>query len=374
MSKTAVGTRTSSGWVLGRVGGVPVVLAPSWLLVSAVLVLIYYPFVRNLVPGGRATVVLVTVAFVVMLFISVLAHELAHGLSAQSVGVRPREYVITFWGGHTSFDNPKVGPGGWAFISVAGPLANVVLAVVSWFGARADAVPLVLAVVLLGSVYANGFVAAFNLLPGLPLDGGGILQALVWKITGDRAKGTLVAAWAGRVVVVGVVGWFLLVPLLGGRQPNLSLVIWVALIGSFLWMGAGQALRRATVERAARWVDLRALVVPTVVVDAGTPVAQVGQLLGGRSAVVVLVDGGTPVALVDPAAAAQVPAAEQATTPASAVARALDPAQIMAPLTGADALAAVAAAQQHGPVVVLHDGTYVVGAVPVAAVAKVVST
>ncbi|GAA1636610.1 site-2 protease family protein [Georgenia ruanii] len=365
------GTRTRSGWVLGTVGGTPVVLAPSWLLIAAVLVALYFPLVRRLVPlASWGTVVLTTLSFVVMLFVSVLLHELAHGLTARRFGAPPREYVLTFWGGHTAFDRELATAGASALVSAAGPAANAALAGLAWLAVHTVSGGPTVMLVLLAALISNAFVAAFNLLPGLPLDGGKVLEALVWALTGDRTRGTVIAAWGGRLVVVGVAVYFVLVPFVQGRQPSLTTVVWVALLGSFLWTAAGQSLRAAGVQRSARNLDLRALATPALTLPAYAGLPDLHAALAGRGeSAVVLLDAGRPVALLDPEALRQVPPELRATTPLTAVSRALAPQQLVHDLRGADALAAVARAQHHGPVVVLLDGDQVAGVVEVARVA-----
>ncbi|WP_127129246.1 site-2 protease family protein [Georgenia sp. SYP-B2076] len=366
-----LGARTTSGWVIGRVGGTPVILAPSWLVIAAVLVFLYFPLVRGIVPGASVgTVAATTGAFVVMLFVSVLLHELAHGLTARPLGAQPREYVVTFWGGHTSFDREL--PGAWssAAVSVAGPAANAVLAGLAWAALQAGTPSQPLQLVLWGAVISNAFVAGFNLLPGLPLDGGKVLEALVWKATGDRTRGTVVAAWGGRVVVVGVLLVVVGRPLLQGHRPDLGTVVWVALLGSFLWAGASQSLRAVRVERSARDLDLRTLAAPAVVLPTSASLADADAVLADRGpAGVVLAHDGVLVALLDPAAAAHVPPARRATTALHAVARTLAPEQVVSVMAGPAALAAMARAQGHGPVAVLLDHGTVLGVVEVARVA-----
>lgn len=364
------GTRVRSGWVVGQVGGIPVVLAPSWVLIAAVLVLLYYPVVQRLVPTvGTATVVGTTVAFVVMLLVSVLLHELAHGFSAQRLGGRPREYVLTFWGGHTSFEQELPRPGGSALVAVAGPAANGLIAAGAWLVLEATALSGPGALLLYGAVISNGLVAAFNLLPGLPLDGGHVLEALVWALTGDRTRGTVAAAWIGRIVAIGVVVVVLVLPLLRGSRPDLG-SIWMVLIAFLLWTGAGQALRTAGARRQAAGLDLRRLAVPAVAVDANADLDQ-AMLAARAGGHVVLVEQGRPVALLETRAAGQVPPGARAGTPATAAARALHPQQILTVATGLPAVEAVAAAQHHGSVVVLLDPrTGETGVVEVTAVAR----
>ncbi|MFH5822727.1 site-2 protease family protein [Georgenia sp. AZ-5] len=369
-----VGSRTTTGWVIGRVGGTPVVLAPSWLLIAAVLMLIYFPTVRAWVPRApTGTVVLTTVAFVVMLFVSVLVHEFAHGLTARRFGVHPREYVATFWGGHTSFTQELPTAGASAVVSAAGPAANAALAGLAWLATSLLELDITAWLVLAGAVFSNLLVAGFNLLPGLPLDGGRVLEALVWAVTGDRARGTVVAAWGGRVVVVAVAAWFLLEPLTRGSRPSVTTLLWVAVLGSFVWSGAGRSLEAAALQRSARDLDLRALAAPAVTLPAAAPLAEADGAIAGGAAVVLQQDG-LPVGLVDPAAAARVPWKQRPVTPLHAVARALRPEQVVSQLAGPEALDAVARAQRHGPAVVLTAAGVVVGVAEVARVAAYLRT
>jgi len=99
------GTRTRSGWVLGRIAGAPVILAPSWLVVAALLTWLFVPTVQSAVPGiGTLAAWLAAAGFPLLLAVSVFLHELGHGLTARSLGIPVTEYVITLWGGHTQFD------------------------------------------------------------------------------------------------------------------------------------------------------------------------------------------------------------------------------------------------------------------------------
>ena len=93
----------TSGWVIGRVAGAPIILAPSWLLAAVVLTFLFAPTVRSWSPDLGGRVYVVAAVFVVLLFASVLVHELAHGLVARARGQQPREFVLTLWGGHTTF-------------------------------------------------------------------------------------------------------------------------------------------------------------------------------------------------------------------------------------------------------------------------------
>src|SRR5699024_5726247 len=137
--------------------------------------------------------------------------------AAKARGIRAREYVITLWGGHTSFGAGLRTPADSAIVSVSGPAANVFLAVIGWGLGQATSGMTGLAVAAF--TYTNAFVAVFNMLPALPMDGGKLLEAAVWRITGNRLRGTLLGGRTGQVLAVTVVVVTLGVPLLQGYRP-----------------------------------------------------------------------------------------------------------------------------------------------------------
>ena len=224
---------------IARVGGVPVYLTPSWFLIAAVIVaIVATPYFPDRVGLGVA----LGVTQALLLLVSVLVHEAAHAISARAFGMPVIRIVANLWGGHTSFEATRSAPGKMAAIAAAGPGANAVLALAAWLllvqtsGDRTS-------VVLSGMVIINGSLAVLNFLPGMPLDGGQVVESLVWKATGDRNKGAVVAGWCGRVLTVLLVLVFFVRPLAGGRSPGFE-TIWVLVIGSVLWRGATESIRR----------------------------------------------------------------------------------------------------------------------------------
>ena len=139
-----------------------------------------------------------------------------------------REYVLSLWGGHTAFDEEITRPGASALVAVVGPLTNGVLALAFW-GASGAVGSRAAALVLSAVAFTNVFVAVFNVLPALPMDGGRLLEAVVWRVRGDRELGTLVAARVGQgvavLVALGSVYWVVVV----GTQDWVTL-IWGLLI------------------------------------------------------------------------------------------------------------------------------------------------
>jgi Zn-dependent protease len=367
--------RGPRGWVIGRAAGAPVVLSFGWVVAAAVLVLLALPLARTYAPtAGPAGVWLLAVSAVAMLVGSTFLHELAHALVARRHAMVVRAIALTLVGGHTELDARVPRPSASAQVAAAGPVANLVLAAAAWgvwqvapHGTPGSALVLAMAA-------TNGFVALLNLLPGLPLDGGRVLEAAVWAATGRQSTGTRAAAWAGRVVAVGIVAataW----PLLGGGRVDLTGVAWGALIGAFMWSGAGQALRAARLEQAVERIRVAALMTPAFAVPAGGAVGALDVLAARAGAgvdAVVVGPGGVPQAWVDAAAAAAVPPPHRASTPLVAVAVPLPPeARVVVDLVGRAAVAAVARASQRSAVVaVTGAGGGVVGLLRAADVAR----
>jgi len=333
---------TDSGIRLGRILGAPVILQRSWFVVAALVTFLYLPYVQNRLPDLGAGAVAVAFAFAVLLLLSVFVHELAHTLTARATGQPVTEIVLDLWGGHTVFGAESAGPGRSALVAAAGPLSNALLAVLT-----RQAVPVVPAggiaeILLDATALANIIVAVINALPGLPLDGGRLVEALVWWVRGDRLTGTLVAGWSGRVVTAGLVAWFVVLPTVAGDPPHLTTVLWLLLVAGMLWQGATRAIQVARWGRLVPRLAVSSLLRPAVVLADSATVAQAASTLAGTGpdgAVVVLDGTGRPVALVEPEAVAAVPSDLAATTPVTAVTEALPvDAVVGADLTGDDLL------------------------------------
>ena len=229
----------------------------------------------------------VAVAYAVLLLLSVLAHEAGHALVARRFGFRVDRVVADLWGGHTVYDSSTSRAGTSAVISVSGPLANLALAGIGYALMQALDPDGVVGLLLFAVTLTNAFVGVFNLLPGLPLDGGYLVHALVWKVTGDRNRALIVAGWLGRVVTVVFVLWLVGRPLLLGQPPSLVTIVWCGLIGAFLWMGATSAIRAGQSRRVIERVPLARVLRPAMVVGVGDSVASVlarvdGAASGGR--------------------------------------------------------------------------------------------
>ncbi len=339
------------GWQVGRVAGIPVLLSPGWLVAAVLLTVLVLPFADQAVGRTDGPVVawLLAVATVLLLFASTFLHEVAHALVARRHGMGVQKIALTLLGGHTELVGQAPSARASALVATAGPASNLVIALVAWLARGALPDRGAVAALVLAVAVTNTFVGVLNLLPGLPLDGGFVLESAVWALTGRRSAGTRAAGWVGRGLAVAM-GLWALWPLLTGTV-DLTRALWGLLIASFVWSGASQALRNADLDAAIQSLDLSALARPAVAVDVRTTVADLDRLPPG--ALAVLVHDGAVIGHVDPAAATSVPAGLRAGTPLEAVATPLPPeARIDIGLTGRTAVEAVQAASRRSPVVV----------------------
>ncbi|MDI2033940.1 site-2 protease family protein [Paenarthrobacter nitroguajacolicus] len=312
------------GIPLGKIAGVPVYLAYSWFVIAAITVVFYGPVVIDVFPGIGNWGYLVGLAIALLLAISVLVHELAHALSARAFGWPTEKIVLNLWGGHTQFENFTSSPGRSVIVALAGPASNFVIAGVMWAVTSTgmlSGVPRMLADILM---LANLVIGIFNVLPGMPLDGGRLVESAVWKATGSQDKGTIAAGWSGRIIVVALLIWFIVVPFLKGELPNLMYTSVTILVCGFLWMSASSSIHHAKLRSRLYLVSAAGLAERAVGVPNTATVADVLAVApAGSPAVVICGPDGKPQGVVDSGAAASVPPEATTTTPVTAVAHAL---------------------------------------------------
>lgn len=192
------------GILMGRPFGVPVYVAPSWFLVAALITWVFGGQLDRVLPELGGTRYLVSLFFAVAFYASVLVHELAHTVAALRFKLPVRRIQLQFFGGVSEIEKESDTPGREFVLAFVGPLLSLVLSGLFYLGMQAVEPGTVPGVLLAGLMISNLIVAAFNLLPGLPLDGGRMLRAVVWKITGNPMSGTVAAAWFGRALAVTV--------------------------------------------------------------------------------------------------------------------------------------------------------------------------
>ncbi len=324
-SPPPVKAEPSPGLSLGRIAGIPVVLAWSWFVITVFIVLVFGPRVTNAFPGIGAGAYAVALGYALLLAASVLIHELSHALTARAFGWPTTRIVLNLWGGHTQFASFNASPGRSLLVALAGPAANFVLAGIGWGILQVmtpGSVTYLLATIL---VWANLLVAVFNVLPGLPLDGGRLVESAVWKATGSQEKGTVAAGWAGRVLVILLLAVVIGLPLLQGRWPDFTVIIIAVVMGAFLWMGATAAIENARMRLRLPAISAGRLQQRALGLPAGTTVLAARRLLREHPGAAVVITGATgiPEAVVDEGALLAVPEEVAGTTAVNATARRL---------------------------------------------------
>lgn len=223
------------GWQLLKIRGIPLRIHPSWFVILALTTVMFQGRVETGVGAGQAAVVTWSIGLLtaVLLFVSVLLHELGHSLVAIREGVKVRSITLFLMGGVARVEKECDTAMGALRVAAAGPLVSLLIAGVLLIAAPQTATQSPLLADLLTQLGGiNLVLALFNLLPGLPLDGGLILKALVWQATGSRSRGIQVATASGRAlaitaIVLGLYS-FLIVKSGGG--------LWLMLLG---WFGLG---------------------------------------------------------------------------------------------------------------------------------------
>lgn len=224
------------GLRLGSVRGVDVTADLSLFIIAGLLTWSLYAELDRVFPEAEAELLLsAAVVGGVMFFGSVFIHELSHSLVAIRRGLTVRRIRLFVFGGVSEIEDEAETPGDELAVTLAGPASSLVLAVVflgaGWPVLSVWEVPARVAVIL---GFANLSIAVFNILPGLPLDGGRVLRAIVWRRSGDRAKATRLAVRTGRILglLLAVAGVALM--LLSGDFS----AVWFVAVGWFLYEAA----------------------------------------------------------------------------------------------------------------------------------------
>lgn len=332
------------GIIIARPFGIPVFVSPYWFVVAAVLVVLYSS--SSGLPGsvhGTVPRYLVAVAFVVLLYLSVLIHELSHCVVARAFRLPVRRILLYPLGGFSEIEQEPPTPGQEFLVSAAGPAMSLLLAALG-FGVHELFNPPGIAGVLVDRlILANAVVGVFNLLPGLPLDGGRVLRAGLWKITGKSGYSTALAAWAGRVIAI-----VLALAVLVRPDSQIGLVngygIWLIAVAAFMWMSAGQALRSSRVRERLPTLQARALARRAIPIPSSLPLAEAIRRadLAQARALVVVDHEAKPIAIVNEGAVIATPEQRRPWIDAGSLARTLDPDMILsADLSGMDLIEAV---------------------------------
>ncbi len=343
---------------IGSIGGVDVLVRSSWLLIAAMIAYLVAPAIEQTSPGLGSLKYVAGLAFAVLLTLSLLLHEISHALMAQRFGINVRSITLHFIGGVTAIDGEPRTPKEEFAISAVGPVTSLAIAGVS-FGLLQVTPDGLLSFAVGGLAGANLVVGVLNLVPGMPLDGGRVLRAVVWKVTGDPHRGTLASGWAGR----GVAVLMLLSPALmraAGLQTTVFDYVLAVVLGWFLWSAATAAILSAKVRSRLPRLQARRLARRTVTVVDDMPLAEAVRIAQEQQAgsVVTLDRTGRPVGVVAEASVQATPQERWPWLPVSAVTRTLGAGLTLpADIAGEDLVLAMRSAPATEYLLVEPDGT-----------------
>jgi Zn-dependent protease/CBS domain-containing protein len=298
---------------------------PSWILVAVLLSAVYAPIIDDAVTGiSRSSAYLAAAGFSVLFGLCVLAHELGHTMVSIALGHPVKRVILFALGGVSEIDGEPDRARDELLIAGAGPLVSLIIAGGAWLGYDASSAG-TLSTALLGLLWwSNLVLAVFNLLPGLPLDGGRLLRAIVWACGADPLTGTKVAGWTGRVVAVAVA-----VSGLIADRTSLGIAAGLFSVGlaGYLWLAATQSLKVAELMALLPGITVRDLLRPGMFVPADLSVAEaLRRAWDAKARGLVLVDGSEhPTAIVDESLIGAIPPERRAWTAVATVARPLEP-------------------------------------------------
>jgi Zn-dependent protease len=239
---------------LGRIWGIPIGLHPSWFLIFGLvtwsLALGFFPQEYPDLP--TAAYWLLGIVTSLLFFGSVLVHELGHALLALRNRIPVRSITLFIFGGVAQIEQEPSSPGVEFRVAIAGPLASLGLFFI--FGGLwlVDQGVSVLAAPSIWLARINFMLAAFNMIPGFPLDGGRVLRALLWRFTGSFHRATRVAASAGQLVALGFIGLGVF-SIFGGALYN---GVWLAFIGWFLQNAAASSQASSNMQESLRGITV----------------------------------------------------------------------------------------------------------------------
>jgi Zn-dependent protease len=301
---------------IGRLAGIPIGVQPLWLAIVALITwslgAVYYPDqVPGIAPGSAYALGLLSA---LLLFASILLHELGHSLVARRHGVEIEEIDLWLLGGVARMKGYPKTAGDELRFALAGPA--VTLAIALAFGVVALALPAsapdALRAVVSYQLFINSAILVFNLLPAFPLDGGRVARALIWRRRGDLSRATATAAAIGRGFGYAMIGLGVL-----GAAAGAVGGIWFAVIGFFVILAAkaeegGLRVRTAFAGReAGRFMSFPAVAVPA---EISIERAIEDYFVKHRYTAFPVIDGGRPVGLIDIAHVERVPSQRRATT------------------------------------------------------------
>jgi Zn-dependent protease len=348
---------------VARILGIDIQIDASWIFIAALMIWSFattaFP---ELLPGlSNATYLVMAIATTLGFFAALVVHELAHSIVSHRFGLPVNAITLFIFGGIAELSEDPRSPGSEFWIAVAGPLATLGIIGICALGAAVLAPygqALALRVVLEHLVMMNLTVLVFNLVPALPLDGGRILRALLWRLSGDPLRSAMIASalgigFAWILVVVGITALF---------SSGDAMGLWLVLIGMFM-MAAAHAIRfDARLRRFLGGRTVSSVMTPCPVTT--TPQAMLSDvvtqvMLPNGHAFLPVVQGEMLVGVVDAAAVRLVDREQWDTTPVSAIMEPPGPLNTVAPDASSDMVLQHMARTRRNKLMVVRDAKLV---------------
>jgi Zn-dependent protease/predicted transcriptional regulator len=277
---------------VANVAGIDIYIDWTWLVAFAFFTWslgAYYDATFH--SWGHGTAYLIGAISTILLFVTVLLHELGHSLTARALGLKVSSITLLIFGGVSNLTQEPPSARVEFLVAFAGPLTSLILSGIFYLlhaaaGGGSSEVSAVLG--YLASV--NLLLAIFNLIPAFPLDGGRVFRSIVWAVTGSMTRATRIATSISRVIAYLFIAAGLVETLIGG---NFVGGIWLAFIGWYLYGSASASGQQAAMEQMLRGVDVRDVMdAPPPAIDPGVPVQSLlmDHLLDGNQRAVTVQD------------------------------------------------------------------------------------
>jgi Zn-dependent protease/CBS domain-containing protein len=254
---------------LATIYGIPLYIDYSWFIIFALIVwTVGFGSMPALFPALSFTEYLaIGLVSAVLLFVSIVVHELAHSVVAERSGIRIGKITLFLFGGVSEMEEQPSSAGLELRVAAAGPLTSIAIGTacaLGWYGSASIwASPLVQAPLLYSS-FVNGIVAAFNLIPAFPMDGGRIFRAFLWRSNHNLLKSTRTASRVGRAFAYAMIGGGVVAIFFNPLDG-----LWFILIGWFISTGASSEMNQLMIQRDL--ADLKARDIMTSSVDSVPP-------------------------------------------------------------------------------------------------------
>lgn len=310
---------------IGTIAGSDVLITSSWFVVAGLIAVVMAPRVDAVQPGLGPWKYALGFVIAVALFLAVLLHEVSHAVMARRYGYPVHSITLSFFGGRTLIEGEARTPRQEFLTAVVGPLTSLAVggaALGVWFLLPEGLLRLTVEAL----AFANLLLGVMNMVPGLPLDGGRVLKAAVWRVSGTAYAGTIAAGWGGRLTAIALLLLPTFMEPLLGRPPGVLDYVVVFVFAVFLWSGATAEMASARLRSRLPRLVARDLARRTLAVPDDLPLAEAVRRAQQAEAgsIVTVTSSGRAVGVVNEAALLATPEERRPWVAVSTVTRTLD--------------------------------------------------